>query len=165
MPLNRRDGGRAGVEHPGSEVAVVARAVAIARAFEPLFSEEGEWRWRPVKCSEFLNELTNYLDGALDARTKSELDDHLAWCHNCYVVCDTTRKTIEIYRNSELYELPDDLRTRLRMAIMSKCSGHKSLTRRVAERTPRYRASLDEFFESTSRITPPTARKCIIPKH
>ncbi len=78
-----------------------------------------------MKCSEFLNELTNYLDGVLDARTKSELDDHLAWCHNCYVVCDTTRKTIEIYRDSELYELPDDLRTRLRSAIMSKCSGHK----------------------------------------
>ena len=52
-----------------------------------------------MKCSEFLNELTNYLDGALDDRTKSELEDHLAWCHNCYVVCDTTRKTIEIYRN------------------------------------------------------------------
>lgn len=78
-----------------------------------------------MKCSEFLNELTNYLDGALDDRTKSELEDHLAWCHNCYVVCDTTRKTIEIYRNSELYELPDDLRGRLRSAIMSKCSQQK----------------------------------------
>jgi anti-sigma factor RsiW len=78
-----------------------------------------------VKCSEFLNELTGYLDGALDDRTKSELEDHLAWCHNCYVVCDTTRKTIEIYRNSELYELPDDLRGRLRSAIMQKCSQHK----------------------------------------
>ena len=78
-----------------------------------------------MKCSEFLNELTNYLDGALDDRTKSELEDHLAWCHNCYVVCDTTRKTIEIYRNSELYELPDDLRGRLRSAIMSKCAQQK----------------------------------------
>jgi anti-sigma factor RsiW len=78
-----------------------------------------------VKCAEFLNELTNYLDGALDDRTKSELEDHLAWCHNCYVVCDTTRKTIEIYRNSELYELPDDLRGRLQTAIMSKCVAHK----------------------------------------
>jgi len=78
-----------------------------------------------VKCSEFLNELTNYLDQALDERTKSELEDHLAWCHNCYVVCDTTRKTIEIYRNQELYELPEDLRGRLQSAIMSKCSAQK----------------------------------------
>jgi Putative zinc-finger len=78
-----------------------------------------------VKCSEFLNELTNYLDSTLDERTKSELEDHLAWCHNCYVVCDTTRKTIEIYRNQELYELPEDLRGRLQTAIMSKCSASK----------------------------------------
>jgi anti-sigma factor RsiW len=78
-----------------------------------------------VKCTEFLDELTNYLDGVIDARTKSELEDHLAWCHNCYVVCDTTRKTIEIYRNQELYELPDDLRGRLQTAIMSKCTKRK----------------------------------------
>jgi len=78
-----------------------------------------------VKCSEFLQELTNYLDGVLDARTKSELEDHLAWCHNCYVVCDTTKKTIEIYRHPQPDELPDDLRTRLRSAIMSKCQAHK----------------------------------------
>jgi anti-sigma factor RsiW len=78
-----------------------------------------------VKCTEFLDELTNYLDGVIDARTKSELEDHLAWCHNCYVVCDTTRKTIEIYRNQELYELPDDLRGRLQTAIMSKCTAQK----------------------------------------
>ena len=78
-----------------------------------------------MKCTEFLDELTNYLDGVIDAKTKAELEDHLAWCHNCYVVCDTTRKTIEIYRNQELYELPNDLRGRLQTAIMSKCTAHK----------------------------------------
>jgi anti-sigma factor RsiW len=70
-----------------------------------------------VKCSEFLQELTNYLDGVLDDRTKAELEDHLAWCHNCYVVCDTTKKTIEIYRDSQ--------RNRLRSAIVAKCEAHK----------------------------------------
>lgn len=78
-----------------------------------------------MKCSEFLQELTSYLDGQLDARTKAELEDHLSWCHNCYVVCDTTKKTIEIYRDSELYELPEDLRTRLRSAIVAKCQQRK----------------------------------------
>jgi len=78
-----------------------------------------------VKCSEFLHELTNYLDGVLDQTTKVELENHLSWCHNCYVVCDTTKKTIEIYRDSQLYELPEDLRSRLRLAIMTKCQQHK----------------------------------------
>ena len=53
-----------------------------------------------MTCSEFLKELTDYLDGAMDAQTKAELEDHLQWCHNCYVVCNTTKMTIEIYRES-----------------------------------------------------------------
>jgi len=78
-----------------------------------------------VKCSEFLHDLTDYLDGVIDANTKAELDEHLAWCHNCYVVCDTTKKTIEIYRDSQLYELPENLRTKLRSAIVQKCQSRK----------------------------------------
>ncbi|MGB9364251.1 MAG: zf-HC2 domain-containing protein, partial [Candidatus Sulfotelmatobacter sp.] len=38
-----------------------------------------------MKCSDFLLELTNYLDGVLDEPTKVELENHLSWCHNCYV--------------------------------------------------------------------------------
>jgi anti-sigma factor RsiW len=81
-----------------------------------------------VTCSDFLKELTDYLDDTMDTRTKSELEEHLQWCHNCYVVCNTTKRTIEIYRNNEFYELPNDLRTRLRSAIMSKCSASKKET-------------------------------------
>ncbi len=74
-----------------------------------------------MTCKEFLQELTDYLDGVIDARTRSELEDHLNWCHNCYVVCNTTKMTIEIYRDQQLYELPDPLRSSLRSAIMNKC--------------------------------------------
>ena len=78
-----------------------------------------------MNCSDFLKELTDYLDGSLDERTKDELEEHLAWCHNCFVICNTTQKTIEIYRDSEIYELPEDLRSRLRSAIMQKCEASK----------------------------------------
>ena len=74
-----------------------------------------------MTCSEFLKELTDYLDGVIDARTRSELEEHLTWCHDCYVVCNTTQMTIQIYKDQHLYELPDDLRGRLRSAILSKC--------------------------------------------
>jgi hypothetical protein len=77
-----------------------------------------------VTCSDFLKELTDYLDESMDAQTRAELEDHLQWCHNCYVVCNTTKRTIEIYRDSHLYELPDDLRGRLRTAILTKCKSH-----------------------------------------
>ncbi len=78
-----------------------------------------------MTCSDFLKELTDYLDDALDASTRAELEDHLHWCHNCYVICNTTKKTIEIYRDSQLFTLPEDLRTRLESAILSKCKANK----------------------------------------
>jgi hypothetical protein len=37
------------------------------------------------------------------------------------VIFNTTRKTIEIYRSHEIYELPISLRERLHAAIMSRC--------------------------------------------
>jgi len=78
-----------------------------------------------VTCKEFLKELTDYLDDSMDESTRAELEDHLQWCHNCYVVCDTTKKTIAIYRDSKMYELPDDLRSKLQSAIMNKCKARK----------------------------------------
>lgn len=78
-----------------------------------------------MNCSDFLKELTDYLDNEIDQRTREELDEHLAWCHDCFVICNTTRKTIEIYRDSKLYELPEDLRERLHQAVMTKCIAHK----------------------------------------
>jgi hypothetical protein len=81
-----------------------------------------------VTCSEFLKELTDYLDGVIDARTRAELEEHLTWCHDCYVVCNTTQMTIQIYKDQHLYELPDDLRGRLRSAILSKCKSKPAAT-------------------------------------
>lgn len=78
-----------------------------------------------MKCKEFLKELNDYLDGSLDPKLQAELQEHLHWCHNCYVVCNTTQKTIEIYRENKIYELPDDLRSKLQGAILSKCKGSK----------------------------------------
>jgi hypothetical protein len=38
---------------------------------------------------------------------------------------NTTKKTIEIYRDNQIYELPESLRTRLHQAILSKCRSSK----------------------------------------
>jgi len=74
-----------------------------------------------VNCRDFLKELNDYLDGGLDPTLRAELSEHLTWCHNCFVVCNTTKQTIEIYRENEIYELPDELREKLHAAIITKC--------------------------------------------
>jgi len=74
-----------------------------------------------VNCKDFLKELTDYLDGTISVTVREELDEHLHWCRDCHVVLNTTKKTIEIYRDNRLYELPEKLRNQLQDAILTKC--------------------------------------------
>ena len=75
-----------------------------------------------MTCTEFLSKLDDYFDGKVDAELLAEVQAHVKKCSHCEVVLDTTRKTISIYRENEVYEFPEDLRERLHAAIMKKCS-------------------------------------------
>jgi anti-sigma factor RsiW len=78
-----------------------------------------------MTCKEFLAQLTDYFDGKLAADLEAEVRTHMGKCGHCEVVVNTTRKTIEVYRNNEVYEISPSLRERLCAAIMSKCKGKK----------------------------------------
>ncbi|HTD54213.1 MAG TPA: zf-HC2 domain-containing protein [Silvibacterium sp.] len=74
-----------------------------------------------MNCSEFLAHLDDLIDNTLSVPTRAELEEHLRGCEHCVITLNTTRKTIEIYRKHEIYELPNDLRDRLQKAILAKC--------------------------------------------
>jgi len=74
-----------------------------------------------VTCSEFLAELDDYIDESVSVALRADLEEHLKGCEHCVITLHTTRKTIEVYRTNELYELPADLRERLHAAILAKC--------------------------------------------
>ena len=74
-----------------------------------------------MTCTEFLAQLDEMLDPRITGPLRTDLEEHLHSCEHCEITLNTTRKTIEIYRSHELYELPDDLRERLHKAILAKC--------------------------------------------
>jgi anti-sigma factor RsiW len=74
-----------------------------------------------MNCTDFLSQLTDYFDGHIPPQLLEEVRAHLAECHHCEVVVNTTRQTIEVYKGNEVYELSDDLQERLHSAIMAKC--------------------------------------------
>jgi putative zinc finger protein len=74
-----------------------------------------------VTCTEFLAQLDELIDDTVTERMRIDLQEHLRGCEHCEVTLNTTRKTIEIYRSHEIYDLPSDLRERLHAAIMSRC--------------------------------------------
>jgi anti-sigma factor RsiW len=74
-----------------------------------------------VTCKEFLAQLDDLIDGSASAEMRAELQAHIGRCNHCEVVLNTTKKTIEIYRSNEIYELPTALSDRLHAAIMARC--------------------------------------------
>jgi hypothetical protein len=74
-----------------------------------------------MTCSEFLALLDDMLDDAIRPELREELQQHLKTCDHCEVTLSTTRKTIQIYRSHEIYEMPSGLRERLHAAIMARC--------------------------------------------
>jgi len=74
-----------------------------------------------VTCSEFLALLDDLIDDSVTTEMRMELQHHLSGCDHCHVTLSTTRKTIEIYRSHEVYEMPTGVRERLHAAIMARC--------------------------------------------
>jgi anti-sigma factor RsiW len=78
-----------------------------------------------VNCTDFLAKLTDYFDGQIDPDLLAEVKQHLGTCHHCEVVVNTTRQTIDIYRGQKQYDFPEELATRLRAAVMARCTASK----------------------------------------
>lgn len=64
-------------------------------------------------CQDMLQKLNSYIDQELEKTLCEELEQHLRDCHDCRVVLDSMRKTIELYRLDENETLPEDVRRRL----------------------------------------------------
>jgi hypothetical protein len=58
--------------------------------------------------------MSNYIDNDVDAALREQIEQHLKSCRRCSVVLDTTRKTVRIYSDDCVLEVPDGYSHRLR---------------------------------------------------
>ena len=73
-----------------------------------------------LTCRDFLAELSDYLDERIDAELRTKLERHIAECPNCWVIADTTKKTIQIYKGMDAVPIPQDVESRLMQALERK---------------------------------------------
>ncbi len=78
-----------------------------------------------LTCKDFLKELSDYLDEALDPGVRGKLEEHIAECPNCWVITDTTRKTVQIYKGMDPYPIPKDVEARLMAALEKKMAARQ----------------------------------------
>ena len=78
-----------------------------------------------LTCKEFLQELSDYLDATVDVELRRRLEAHITNCPNCFVIFDTTKRTIQVYKGMQPQALPQDVEARLMKAVERKMSGKK----------------------------------------
>lgn len=59
-----------------------------------------------ITCDEFFAEFGDYIENQVSTTVRTELELHLARCHACQVLYDSTCKTIRIVTDSSSFELP-----------------------------------------------------------
>jgi heterodisulfide reductase subunit B len=75
-----------------------------------------------LTCKDFLNELSDFLDETLDPAIRAALHKHVNECPNCWVILDTTQRTIKVYKGLEPQSIPPDIHSRLMTALQKKMS-------------------------------------------
>ncbi|GAB4522838.1 MAG: hypothetical protein OHK0046_35940 [Anaerolineae bacterium] len=69
-----------------------------------------------LTCADLVTYLSDYIDNNLDEDLIAAAREHLATCHNCSIVLDSTQKMILLYReraHTPAQSIPAERQTRL----------------------------------------------------
>jgi hypothetical protein len=73
-----------------------------------------------LTCKQFLHDLNDYLGEDLAPEARTELERHVNECPNCWVVVDTTHKTLKVFKGMEPKAVPAEIHSRLMSALNKK---------------------------------------------
>lgn len=73
-----------------------------------------------IDCRQFLEELSSFVDGEVSEGLREALHEHLAFCHKCEVVFNSTKRTLQIVADCNTFELPQDVSSRLYSRLQAR---------------------------------------------
>jgi anti-sigma factor (TIGR02949 family) len=79
-----------------------------------------------LTCKQFLQELNEYLDETVGPETKQHWQSHVDECPNCFVIVDTTKRTLAVYKGCSEQDVPKDVSSRLWEALDKKMAAAKN---------------------------------------
>ncbi len=66
-----------------------------------------------VNCELVWHEISNYLEGDVDAALRTAMDDHFSTCQRCKSVLEGTRNVVRLYGDERMIEVPAGFGRRL----------------------------------------------------
>jgi Putative zinc-finger len=81
--------------------------------------------WEAVNCEQVWHEISNYIEGEVDAGLRSAMDEHFRTCKRCSSVLEGTRNVIRLYGDERMIEVPAGFGRRLekRLAQNARVTG------------------------------------------
>jgi methylphosphotriester-DNA--protein-cysteine methyltransferase len=70
-----------------------------------------------VNCEQVWGEISNYVDGEIDATLRSSMEDHFRTCKRCASVLAGTRNVVHIYGDERMLEMPVGFSRRLKKRL------------------------------------------------
>lgn len=76
-----------------------------------------------ITCDQFMAEFGDYLDGEVSSDVRRQLEEHLSHCRICWVMYDSTRKTLRVVTDSSSFDFPETLSEPIVSKVMAKVRG------------------------------------------
>jgi anti-sigma factor RsiW len=73
-----------------------------------------------ISCLEVWREISNYVDGDIDAELRTRMEAHFKVCAHCKAVVDGTRNVVKLVADGIEYDLPNGFSQRLYNKVVDK---------------------------------------------
>lgn len=78
-----------------------------------------------VGCEEVWREVSNYLDGEIEADLRRAIENHTRGCKQCAAVVDGTRNLLQLYGDERMLEVPIGFGHRLHRRLDANMPGNR----------------------------------------
>jgi Putative zinc-finger len=85
---------------------------------------------RMLNCEQIWREISNYVDGDVDAGLRSAMDDHFRACRRCASVLAGTRNVVRLYGDERMLEVPAGFGQRLEKRLEKRLARNAAGTGR-----------------------------------
>jgi hypothetical protein len=79
-----------------------------------------------LNCEQVWREVSNYVDGEVDATLRSSMDEHFRTCKRCASVLAGTRNIVQLYGDERMLEVPAGFGSRLEKRLARNTAGNGS---------------------------------------